>query len=101
MSDINNINNGITKGIGGALPVSRLPQARVAYQAETSTPQPARSADKVELSPQVQALLEKLRAGDVRQDKVQDVRAQLAEGTYETDDKLNTAIDRLIDDLTA
>lgn len=36
---------------------------------------------------------------NVRQDLVDRVRAKIADGTYESDEKLDTAIARLIDDL--
>lgn len=35
----------------------------------------------------------------VRQDKVDALRAQIANGTYETADKLNVALDRMLDEL--
>lgn len=59
---------------------------------------PARGADTVELSG-VQTFLATLKANDIRADKVAEVRAQIAAGTYETDDKLTIAADRLLDDL--
>lgn len=36
---------------------------------------------------------------DVRQDRVNSIRAQIAAGTYETDAKLGTAIDRVLNEL--
>ncbi len=35
----------------------------------------------------------------VRQDRVDAIRSQLANGTYETADKLNVALDRMLDEL--
>ena len=41
-----------------------------------------------------------LKTNEIRADKVEDVRrGSRARGTYETDDKLNAAADRLLDDL--
>jgi anti-sigma28 factor (negative regulator of flagellin synthesis) len=37
--------------------------------------------------------------GDIRADKVADIRAQIDSGTYETDDKVNGALDGLLDDM--
>jgi anti-sigma28 factor (negative regulator of flagellin synthesis) len=54
--------------------------------------------DKLELSG-VSHLLTSLKTNDVRTDKVSTVRAQIEAGTYEDDQKLETAIDRLLDDL--
>ena len=56
-------------------------------------------SDKHELSG-VSHLLKNLKNNDIRADKVTSVRAQIDAGTYENDDKLNLAIDRLLDDLT-
>ncbi len=36
---------------------------------------------------------------DIRQDKVNAIRAQIEAGTYETDDKLQTAVERLLDEI--
>ena len=56
-------------------------------------------SDKLELSG-VSHLLKSLKSNDIRADKVTSVRAQIDAGTYEKDDKLDLAIDRLLDDLT-
>lgn len=36
---------------------------------------------------------------DIRQDKVASLRAQIANGTYETDEKLQVALGRLLDEI--
>ena len=36
---------------------------------------------------------------DVRQDRIDQIRAQIAEGTYETDEKLDVAVGRLLDEI--
>ncbi|HFB99039.1 MAG TPA: flagellar biosynthesis anti-sigma factor FlgM [Bryobacterales bacterium] len=36
---------------------------------------------------------------EIRQDKVNDIRAQLDAGTYETPEKLDAAVNRLLDEL--
>ena len=57
-------------------------------------------ADTLELtgnSPLNQAL----QTGDIRTDKVASVRSQIEAGTYETDDKLNAAVDGLLNQLTS
>lgn len=60
---------------------------------------PARSSDRAEIS-KVAQLLSKLADLDVRQDKIDAVRAQIAAGNYVTDDKIEAAIDELLSDLT-
>lgn len=36
---------------------------------------------------------------DIRHDLVRNIRAAIADGTYETDGKLNVALDRLLDEI--
>lgn len=36
---------------------------------------------------------------EIRQDRVDAIRAQIAAGTYETDEKLDIALDRLLDEI--
>lgn len=36
---------------------------------------------------------------DIRQDRVAEIRAQIAAGTYETPDKLDVALERLLDEI--
>lgn len=36
---------------------------------------------------------------DIRQDRVNEIRSQIAAGTYETDAKMNVALDRLLDEI--
>ena len=53
--------------------------------------------DTVEFS-QISQLLSKLSSTpNVRQDRVEEIRGQIENGTYITDDKLNTAMNRLLD----
>jgi negative regulator of flagellin synthesis FlgM len=94
MSSINNV--------GGNNPVQKIYTKPVAKPAETQSAQPThstRATDRLELSG-AGHLLKALKAGgDIRADKVAAVRAQLEAGTYETEAKLDAAIDRLMDDL--
>ncbi|MBN2291207.1 MAG: flagellar biosynthesis anti-sigma factor FlgM [Pirellulales bacterium] len=36
---------------------------------------------------------------DIRQDRVDAIRAQIEAGTYETDEKIQTAVERLLDEI--
>jgi negative regulator of flagellin synthesis FlgM len=61
---------------------------------------PARGTDRLELSGTDHAqMLGKLQANDIRWDKVNAIKAQIANGSYETDDKLDAAADKLLDEL--
>jgi negative regulator of flagellin synthesis FlgM len=72
------------------------------HTARTHQPQPTQYAspsDELALSPEA-LLLDRVRdLPEIRADRVQQVRAQLAAGTYETGEKLNAALDRLLDEI--
>ena len=87
-------------GIGSNNPVQKI--ATTPVMREVPATAPAKQlplTDRVELSG-VSHLLAALRANDVRADKVQSVRAAIEAGTYETSEKLDAAIDKLLNDLT-
>lgn len=69
--------------------------SRTQPHADTTT----RGEDQVELSNTAQ-LLSKLRGlPEVRQDLIDRVRASIADGSYETQDKTDAAIDSLLEDI--
>ena len=55
--------------------------------------------DKVELSG-LAPLLQTLKTNPIRTDLVSSVKAQIDAGTYETDQKINVTVDRLLNELT-
>ena len=59
---------------------------------------PPRAADRLELSG-VSQLFASLKTNDIRTDLVSSVKSQIEAGTYETDDKLNAAAGKLLDDV--
>ena len=61
--------------------------------------QSARSTDRVEISSAAQAAAEAAESGEVRQSLVDGIRSQIAAGTYETPQKLDAALDRLLDQI--
>ena len=87
-------------GIGGHNPIQKIVAQPVQKQLP-ATPATANKAiaDKVQLSHVNQMLATLKSGGDIRADKVNAIRAQLKAGTYESEAKLDAAIDRLIDDL--
>ena len=96
MPDISSI------GHGSLEPLSRPASAStpVHRNGTASSDAPGRlESDRVELSDHARFLdkMRKLPSG--RLELVQQVKQSIAQGTYETDDKFNQAISRLIDDL--
>lgn len=95
MSSINNIGTTPIQKVVTATPATRA--ASTASTTSTTTPQ--RAADRLELSG-MGSMLQTMKKDDVRTDKVNDIRTQIANGTYDTDGKkLDAAIDRLLDEL--
>lgn len=84
--------------IGQSHPALARIAARRATEAQNAGT-PDRGTDSVELSRTAQ-LLAKLHAlPDVRQDLVDRVRAEIQAGTYETQERLEAALEGLMDDL--
>ncbi len=87
-------------GPGSVGPINR-PAALTAASRITEGLQPRSSplGDRVEISPHAM-LLDRLRQlPDVREDLVNEVRNAIADGTYQTDDKLTAAVEGLLPDL--
>ncbi len=56
--------------------------------------------DELRLSEAGQRMADRLEgAAETRQERIGRIRAEIAAGTYETPDKLNAALDRLLDQL--
>jgi negative regulator of flagellin synthesis FlgM len=93
MNSVNSIgtNNPVQQIVTNPINKSIPPDATDATSAS-----PPRAADRLELS----GMGYLLQSNDVRTDKVANIRAQIDAGTYQTDDKLNAAADKLLDDLT-
>ena len=70
--------------------------ARAAYR--SAQPHSGRASDEVQVSPQA-TFLNKLRDNPIREDLVADVREQIADGTYETPEKLDAAVSELAGEL--
>ena len=65
----------------------------------TVRPEAAQIADEVNISEAARLVEQVQQLPDIREDRVDAVRRQIAEGTYETSDKLNAAVERLLDEI--
>jgi negative regulator of flagellin synthesis FlgM len=80
------------------------PQAVSAPHAARS-PQPAAATespaihDEVNISDAARMVEQVHQAPAIQQDRVDSIRAQIAAGTYETPDKVNVAVNRLLDEI--
>jgi len=83
--------------IGANEPVQRIVNNPISKNFPSDTAAPA-GGDVVDISNDSDPFSGVQNSG-IRTDLVSNIRAQIDAGTYETDDKLNTATDRLLDDI--
>ena len=89
-----NVNN-----VGNSSPVQKIVSNPVQKSIPAEAPAQLPVADRLELSG-VSHLLKALKAnGDVRTEKIAEIKGQIEAGTYEDDKKLDAAVDRLLEDL--
>lgn len=87
-------------GPGGAQGPQPIYPRLAAWSVETGqSVQAGVPRDQVEISPLGQMLDGISRLPEIRHERVEEVRRQIAEGTYETPDKIELALDRLLDEL--
>ncbi len=86
--------------VNTGLPVTRL-QGRTAITNGTQASQDESrlGADTVEISDVAKYLGDIKNLPDVRQSKVDSIRQAIADGTYDTDDKLDAVVSGLMEDL--
>ena len=72
-----------------------------ANRAASSTPRPSAAAggDQLEISDEARIALRLSEVPDIRQDRVNQIRQAIADGTYETEDRLSAALDSLLDEI--
>ena len=87
-------------GVPGVGPSQGPGEVRKAGRgAPPASPKSADKADSVEISGAAQFKAALGQVPDIRADKVAQIRDQIKAGDYLTDDKINKAIDRLLQDL--
>jgi negative regulator of flagellin synthesis FlgM len=90
------------QGIGpthlhGPQPISSPHSSRLAKPQPAAPPEQIR--DEVNISDAASLVDQARNTPDVRQERIDAIRAQIAEGTYETPEKLDVALDRLLDEI--
>ena len=84
---------------GAMDPLDRAAGTAAYQSAQRLRPNGQRPSDTVEISNHAR-LLERIRnQPDVRVDLVERVRQAILDGTYESDDKLDVAVERMLEDL--
>jgi anti-sigma28 factor (negative regulator of flagellin synthesis) len=90
---MNPVNN-----VGSSVPVQKTQTSPIQKSIPADAPKALPATDRLELSG-ASHLLKSLKSNDVRVDKVATIKAQIDAGAYESDEKLDIASDRLLDDL--
>jgi len=75
------------------------PHSTVRAHGTKSSQSTAGSSDQLEISPAAEAAAKAAESGDIRADLVARVRSEIAAGTYETAEKLDSALDGLFNEL--
>jgi anti-sigma28 factor (negative regulator of flagellin synthesis) len=57
------------------------------------------TSDRLDISEAGQIASRMAEIPDIRAERVESIRASILDGTYETDDKLNSAVDQLLDEI--
>ncbi len=81
----------------GPQPISAPHGAKPAQQ--MNRPEAPQIADEVDISEAARLVEQVQQMPEMRGDRVEAVRQQIAEGAYETRDKLNVAVERLLDEI--
>ncbi|REJ65219.1 MAG: flagellar biosynthesis anti-sigma factor FlgM [Planctomycetota bacterium] len=83
--------------VHGAQPI-RAPHNAVTNPTPTPT-RATRGADEVTISPEADFLSRISELPEIRQDRVNELRAKIAEGSYDVDGNLEKALERLLDEI--
>ena len=81
----------------GPQPVGPPHTSRVSKPAAPDVQTPIH--DEVDISDAARLIDRVSEIPEIRQDRVDTIRAQIAQGVYETDEKLQIALDRLLDEI--
>ena len=81
----------------GAQPVGPPHSARLSKPGAASESAPIQ--DELEISDTARLVEQAKQVPEVRQDRIDQIRAEIADGTYETDEKLDIAMGRLLDEI--
>jgi anti-sigma28 factor (negative regulator of flagellin synthesis) len=91
-------------GFGSVGPLSRPGHGSAGTEATRPASLPGRDdtsnrVDRVEVSDQARLMARMKSMPDVRQNLIDQIKRQIQAGTYDTPERLDTALDRMIDEL--
>lgn len=82
--------------VHGAQPLSAPHPARAASPGAQS---PVSGADQLDISQPTDFVEQVKQLPEIRAERVEQIRAEMEAGVYETDDKLDAALERLLDEI--
>ena len=91
--------NGIGPVSGSSAATASMPR-RIAHD-QDHAPTPRQASDRIELSDQARGLNTASRVSTARPEVIQRVRAEIKANRYETQEKIDIAIERMASSLTA
>ena len=99
MTDIASVSHGSIGPIDRNARIHGIVEPRIQPDTRQEGTGRSRLSDRVELSAHARYLDQLRSAPDVRVDRIDQIRGAIADGSYETGEKLDRAVARLIDDL--
>jgi len=85
--------------VHGPQPVNPPHQAAPSSTTSSSSTPSVHAADQLDISQAARAASQARDSAPIRLDRVANIRSQIADGSYETSEKLDAALDRLLDQL--
>jgi anti-sigma28 factor (negative regulator of flagellin synthesis) len=85
--------NGIS-GVGRAQPLGGV---RPTHEIETPAASALAPQDEVQISSAAQAMDELSQTADVRMERIKQIQQEIADGVYDSEDKMDAALDRFLD----
>jgi negative regulator of flagellin synthesis FlgM len=83
--------------VHGAQPLQGPQRSQVTHAA--TQPDTWSGVDEVDISPEADVVSRVHDVSDIRSERVAEIRAQIADGVYETEERLEVAVGRLLDEL--
>ena len=88
-----------TTSVEGTQSLQPTDAANETHQTNALTSNPAASADEISISQEANLLSQIEDIPDVRQERVDQIRAEIASGVYETEERMDIAVSRLLDEI--
>jgi flagellar biosynthesis anti-sigma factor FlgM len=88
-----------TQSLDATSPLQPTEAATESGQADAVAANPTGGADEISISQQAELLSRINDIPDIRQDRVDQIRAEITQGTYETEQKIDATVSRLLDEI--